>query len=549
MKMKRKTCIAWVITLIMVVLLSFGCTNDNSVKSDDKYSESKSDKKDKKDKKNKKDKKDKKQDSEDVVDPGDTDDDELSGYYQFAVFGNDGHTGEFDNFTSDTIMIVSVNKESNDIKICSLNPYTYLYMPGDFYSTCNRAYVYGGPEAAVEMLNTNFDLEIQGYLTMDFKSIVGMVDDLGGVSIEIDESEMEYLNGYLEALAEDLHMIDQYVEITDTGLQQLDGLQASAYSRVSSDDNGGYSIENRMPRQQQLFISIFDQANNSNENVIEEVWENAYPYIVSSYDLSTLIDYTKEVSGYNIVDMTSYPFLDCEDILLDNLKDDGVATLDHEANVIMLHEFLFDENDYVPSDIVQTISEQITTDIGDIQIEPDDIDFEEALTDGKFEVMIPPKELDSYPKSFRKVYVRVDGVECSSYTDDRYFILYFNTQDGYEGWYVYDSYDGFYVRYDDEFMNASGKASYDGCSNVDANLDDWTLEPMDVDDEPEALPNGFRQVYVRLNGIEVMAWTNDEYRYYIFCAVSPHGTQEWYIFDHEERYFVEYEPAFMAGGY
>ena len=83
----------------------------------------------------------------------------LSGYTNVALFG-------INENNSDTIIIASINNDTKEIKLVSLYRDTYIRVGEDeygngIYNKCNSAYLRGGPVAAVSMLNTNLDLDIQ----------------------------------------------------------------------------------------------------------------------------------------------------------------------------------------------------------------------------------------------------------------------------------------------------------------------------------------------------------------------------------------------------
>ena len=101
----------------------------------------------------------------------------LSGYTNVALFG-------INENNSDTIIIASINNGTKEIKMVSLYRDTYLRVAEDeygngIYDKCNSAYLRGGPVSAVSMLNTNLDLDIQNYVTVDFAALSKAVDCLG----------------------------------------------------------------------------------------------------------------------------------------------------------------------------------------------------------------------------------------------------------------------------------------------------------------------------------------------------------------------------------
>lgn len=121
-----------------------------------------------------------------------------SGYRNIALFGVDSREGELDSGTnSDTIMVCSINNKSGEIRLVSVYRDTYLDTGDGRYSKANSAYAVGGAEQAINMLNKNLDLDIEDFVTVNFDSIIEMVDLLGGIELEITEEERGWLNGYL----------------------------------------------------------------------------------------------------------------------------------------------------------------------------------------------------------------------------------------------------------------------------------------------------------------------------------------------------------------
>ena len=118
----------------------------------------------------------------------------LSGYTNVALFG-------INENNSDTIIIASINNDTKEIKLVSLYRDTYIRVGEDengngIYNKCNSAYLRGGPVAAVSMLNTNLDLDIQNYITVDFAALAKAIDCLGGLDVDMSYEEIEHMNNY-----------------------------------------------------------------------------------------------------------------------------------------------------------------------------------------------------------------------------------------------------------------------------------------------------------------------------------------------------------------
>ena len=126
---------------------------------------------------------------------------EMKGYRNIALFGVDSRTGKLGKGNrSDTIMIASINQDTGDVKLVSVYRDTYLNLGTDAYNKANAAYAQGGPEQAINMLNMNFDLNIQEYVTVGFDALIETIDALGGVEIDVHENEIKDLNNYQRSM-------------------------------------------------------------------------------------------------------------------------------------------------------------------------------------------------------------------------------------------------------------------------------------------------------------------------------------------------------------
>lgn len=280
-------------------------------------------------------------------------------YLQVALFGVDSREGELaKNTRTDTIIIASINRETKEVKLCSVYRDTYLNLSNDQYNKCNSAYAKGGPAQAINMLNMNLDLNITNYVTVGFKGVVDTVDALGGVPIEIESGEIGYLNDYQYCIAEDLNRMNQYVKVTDSGLQTLNGLQACGYCRIRYTAGDDFR---RTERQRTVLTKMSDQAKTMSAAQLTNICNNSFSNIVTSFDINELISYAVDIPNYNIVGSEGFPFADYRAVATLGSKGSCVVPTDLETNVAMLHKYLFGV-DYTPSETVHNCSVKIAED-------------------------------------------------------------------------------------------------------------------------------------------------------------------------------------------
>ena len=285
----------------------------------------------------------------------------LKGYTNIALFGIDtreiGDLGAGNR--SDTMIIASINNETKEVRLMSVYRDTYLNRADDTYGKCNAAYSKGGPKQAMEMLNTNLDLNIQYYVSIDFVALIKTIDILGGVEIDVQDNEWEWVNAYMYETTEvSEDYLDHYSPFLEgPGLQTLDGLQATSYCRIRAvgDDYG------RTERQRTVISQIVEKAKTAGIGKIIEIIDEVFPLVATNIPKTTMVSLASSMMSYELGESSGFPSM------RENARIDGQDTIipaDLVANVTELHQFLFDEDDYYPSPTVLEINEKIISDTG-----------------------------------------------------------------------------------------------------------------------------------------------------------------------------------------
>ncbi len=143
-------------------------------------------------------------------------------------------------------------------------------------------------------------------------------------------------------------------------MQTLNGLQATAYARVRYVGN---DME-RASRQRTVLTKVAKKAMTLNPATLNKIADAVFPKIMTSLDLSEILELLKDIASYDIGETTGFPF---EEYMVPNGhvgKASVVVPVDLEKNVTLLHGFLFDDDDYVPSDTVKKCSQKIASDTG-----------------------------------------------------------------------------------------------------------------------------------------------------------------------------------------
>lgn len=133
---------------------------------------------------------------------------------------------------SDCMIIVSINRRYGKLVMTSILRDSYVEIPGYGQNRINAAFQYGGADLLIQTIEQNFKIGIDHYVKVDFFSFIKIIDSLGGVDIDVDGDEAQYVNMYLCEINNLLGVEQGNGNLTVTGMQTLSGKQALSYSRI-----------------------------------------------------------------------------------------------------------------------------------------------------------------------------------------------------------------------------------------------------------------------------------------------------------------------------
>lgn len=274
------------------------------------------------------------------------------GYWTIAVFGvdsRDGNTGK--GALSDVEMLCSIHRKTGEIRLLSVFRDTYLRIDQkDDFDKINEAYFLGGPEQAIKALEDNLDLQIDDYATFNWKAVVDAINVLGGVDIDITDKEFAYINSFITETVNSTGVGSYQLE--HSGMNHLDGVQAVAYARLRLMDTDF----NRTERQRKVLGQAMEKAKNSDLKTLTTLIGTVYPQTKTSIGVDNLAGMAKNAKKYYISQTSGFPFSHQE---IKIGKKACVVPTTLESNVIQLHSFLYNTENYVPSENLKSISTHI----------------------------------------------------------------------------------------------------------------------------------------------------------------------------------------------
>lgn len=252
-------------------------------------------------------------------------------------FAADAKNGEIENFLilgvdsrgeeksrTDTMMLLSWNRDTNDMKLVSFMRDIYADIPGYQSYKLNTAYYLGGVQLLKETLNTMFDVPIHHYAMIDFKSFEAMIDVLApdGITVDVEKDMSAFIGVSLKQ-----------------GTQQLNGKELLGYARFRQDAEGDFG---RVARQQKVMDALKNELFSiGNAKNLPKFVGAAQGYITTDLTSAEELKMALSVAtggGVDIEKMT----LPAEGTYTFNAYQHAgsVLEIDKEQNKALLHEFL-----------------------------------------------------------------------------------------------------------------------------------------------------------------------------------------------------------------
>lgn len=239
---------------------------------------------------------------------------------------------------TDSIMIATINTKQKTLGLTSLMRDSYVTVPGYYDTRINAAFGLGGVPLMYETIAYNYGLRLDGSAIVSFKTFQKVIDDLGGVDIELTPAEAEYLNttNYVSKKSN---------RTLKPGINHMNGNQALGYARVRKRAtlDGSNNDFGRTSRHRRVMAAIFKEVKKSNPVTLVKLLDTVFSEVQTDIKKSNASSYLAEVLELSL-----------DGVPLDNLRlpIDGtyqgvtinraaVVTFDSAANREALANFIF----------------------------------------------------------------------------------------------------------------------------------------------------------------------------------------------------------------
>ncbi len=301
-----------------------------------------------------------------------------TGYRNILVMGLDkGENGERYGYddegrNADVLIVVSVNNDTGEIRLASIMRDMILrYEDGTTrypYGKANGQFAYAGLSETVSMINRNFGLDIDEYVTINWYSVAELINQLGGIEMTIPNEEVLWeFNGYLTEVNEITGIWAP--QLSAPGTYRMTGTQVVAFCRIRK--AGGYMDDGRTNNQREAIAKIFERAKelakNGEYTVLLQAARSAISNIKTNLKPPEIIRLLSEIDSYRMGGSMKIPSSYESGTYVGSYytkyhEVDPVVATDFEQEVKNMHQFLFGEADYEPSDFIKMISAQMYKD-------------------------------------------------------------------------------------------------------------------------------------------------------------------------------------------
>lgn len=265
----------------------------------------------------------------------------LGGFRNIAIFGIDSREDSYDKGNrSDCIIIASLNNKTKEVKLLSVYRDTYVQIEGHGLDKITHAYSYGSAPLAISTLNTNLDLNIKEFITVNFDAVKEIINSIDGITMPITAEEVSHISG-----------------ITKEGTYHLTGEQALEYARIRYATGGDYK---RTERMRDVLTAVVNKVKKFDISRLNQLVDTVLPKIYTNLTATDIFSMLPSVPSLNISESIGWPY-QTKGITMDRWYGIPVTL---ESNVIKLHQEMFAEVDYSPSEKVKTISNSIISKTG-----------------------------------------------------------------------------------------------------------------------------------------------------------------------------------------
>lgn len=226
---------------------------------------------------------------------------------------------------SDSMMLLSIDNVNKKLKLTSFLRDLWVDIPSYKSAKLNASFAHGGAPLTISTIESNFKIDIDNYVLVNFDMFRQIIDSLGGITVDITEKEAAFINRTTSSTV-------------NSGLCELNGKKALIYARIRKLDSDFY----RTQRQRKVITAIIDKAKGTNPITLIQMVSDIMPLITTDFsqlELTVLAFSALKFINYDI-DQLQVP----ADDAYESKKINGQAALvpDLEKNTQNIISFIYE---------------------------------------------------------------------------------------------------------------------------------------------------------------------------------------------------------------
>ena len=155
---------------------------------------------------------------------------------------------------SDSMILMSLNYKKEQISMISLMRDTYVDIPGIGKRKLNAAHANGAGPLLLETVTKNYKIQVDRYVSVDFNSMIDIIDKVGGVELTLSAEEVRVANNYITEMCGLRNLEPTNYFFIQEGTKTCSGIQAVAYARIRYVGRSDYE---RTERQRTVLTKVF----------------------------------------------------------------------------------------------------------------------------------------------------------------------------------------------------------------------------------------------------------------------------------------------------
>lgn len=273
---------------------------------------------------------------------------EVEGITNVLLVGVDGIDFDEKYQRSDSMIIATLDSNKEKVKLTSLYRDTLVYIPGYGEEKMNLAFSLGGPELVMETIKYNFDVNIEKYIMINFAGFEAIIDQIGGVEIDVKEYQLHELNKYIGQATG-----GGDCPVEKAGLQILNGKQALSYARIRKGVGDDYE---RTERQREVLFKVVEKLQKTDVIKYFSIANKMLDYLRTNIGIMEGLNMAYTISKFSNLE-TEQLSIPVQELCVDEEVNGNMALrMDRYENALILNDFIF--NDTLPDFILNRSTEK-----------------------------------------------------------------------------------------------------------------------------------------------------------------------------------------------